>query len=129
MKIKKVVKYPSSIGKMFHELDAACRFIGNENSSSLRNIIGKSNLPKKTKFLLIKSDGGVNFQILLPTGEIFGGVAIKDDKDKDDFTMATVRAAGRAIAVYKRIYSVHGTVFRFSHTCQGCSIYKKITEG
>ena len=105
MKQKKVVKYPSSINNMFVDIEKITRPITMVDGEPLINLIKKSNLPKGAKFGFHKAHIGLVFYILLPSGEIFAGAAIKDKRDMDDLLMAMVRAAGRAIAVYNNIYA------------------------
>jgi len=106
MKQRKVVQYPGRMDRVFDTLEivcAACDFY----NQPLENLLKSAKLPKGTLFYWASmvddynNEVGTNFLILLPTGEIFGGVALLKDGDEYDDIQASLIAAGRAVAIYK----------------------------
>lgn len=109
MRHKKLINYPKKINRLFETAKDICEPFIEEGDYRLINLIAKTNFPQGTRFqildIVIKEDvklDGVMFSILLPSGEMLSGVAIRKDGDAFDMTLPPLIAAGRAIKVYKR---------------------------
>lgn len=108
MRCKKTINYPKKVNQLFETATDLCKPFIEECEYRLINLITRTGFPKGTRFqildLVATKDmklNGVMFSILLPSGEIFSGMAIRKDGDAFDMILPPFIAAGRAIKVYK----------------------------
>lgn len=112
MKNGMIVNYPGSIRSMFSTMQDIENDFHEKEDGRLYFLLRSVSLPRDTRFLrgVIKCDVqleplGTYFNILLPDGRMFAGVAKLKPCDVCDEMLGYVIAAGRAIKSYRKTMS------------------------